>query len=94
MPKITNWKLLKALTLLIVLGFVLGQSTAVAQCPPVQVFDGPGENYFLGISNDWVGDVNKDGIDDMIMGAFGARDDLGDRHGRAYVHPRADGRAI
>jgi len=47
-------------------------------------FIGKGPSDFLGISIDCAGDVNGDGYEDIIMGAYQAHE-LSNRHGAAYI---------
>lgn len=48
------------------------------------ILDGEGESHYLGVSVSAAGDVNGDGIDDLIIGASGA-DPNGFASGRSYV---------
>ena len=53
-------------------------------------FDGEGAYDYFGYSVSGAGDVNNDGYDDVIIGAYG-NDSNGYRSGKAYVYSGVDG---
>jgi len=76
-------RLLQVLSSLIVLSLAVS-GAALAQCPPIYTFSGEGTQERFGYSVASAGDVNNDGTDDILIGAYGnsAGANFG---GRAYV---------
>ena len=64
---------------------IVAVSPAQSQCPPVYTFTGEASSDFFGASVSGAGDVNNDGFDDLIVGAF-FNDAGGSSAGRAYVY--------
>ena len=65
--------------------FLIGAvSPAHSQCPPVYIFTGEAGDDFFGWSVASAGDVDSDGFDDLIVGAW-LNDAGGTNAGRAYV---------
>ncbi len=54
-------------------------------------FTGEAQSNYFGWDVSGAGDVNADGYDDVIVGAYWARNDNGDRVGRAYIYSGLDG---
>jgi FG-GAP repeat len=52
---------------------------------------GEAQSNYFGWDVSGAGDVNADGNDDVIVGAYWARNDNGDRVGRAYIYSGLDG---
>ncbi len=63
---------------------IAADSTAQSQCPPVYTFTGEEVDDRFGFSVASAGDVNNDGFDDIIVGAW-SNDAGGFSAGRAYV---------
>ena len=63
---------------------IVAVSNAHSQCPPVYIFTGESAFDLFGNSVASAGDVNNDGFDDLIVGAFD-NDAGGTNAGRAYV---------
>jgi len=58
---------------------------------PLYTFDGQAANGFMGKSVAGAGDVNGDGIGDVIVGAYGADPNFLSMAGSAYVYSGANG---
>lgn len=56
----------------------------------LHVFSGDAAFTWFGLAVDWLGDVDLDGHDDLIVGAFGSNEN-GTESGRAQVYSGADG---
>ncbi len=77
-----NEKVLYAFCIAIVLLFA---PLTYSQCPPVYTFSGEAAENWFGESVSGAGDVNNDGFEDLIVGAY--LNDTGGIHaGRAYVY--------
>ena len=72
---------------------IVAVSAAHAQCPPVYIFNGEAAGDLFGNSVASAGDVNNDGFDDLIVGAFD-NDAGGTNAGRAYVFSGLNGDTI
>jgi hypothetical protein len=70
--------------LLSLLALFTTASVTNSQCPPACTFTGEAEGDYFGYSVASAGDVNSDGFDDLIVGAY-ANDAGGYEAGRAYV---------
>jgi len=64
-----------------------------AQISPAYIWDGEAAGDRFGLSVDIAGDVNNDGYDDIIVGAY-ASDSGGTDAGRAYVFSGKDSSLI
>ena len=69
---------------------IVAVSPANSQCPPIYTFTGEGGGDLFGWSVASAGDVNKDGFDDLIVGAV-INDASGFQAGRAYVYSGLNG---
>jgi hypothetical protein len=69
---------------------IIAATPALAQCPLKWTFTGAADYDRFGTSVAWAGDVNNDGIDDIIVGAPG-NSAGGTSAGRAYVYSGAAG---
>ncbi|MCH7946848.1 MAG: FG-GAP repeat protein, partial [candidate division Zixibacteria bacterium] len=76
--------------LLSIIILIVSVSTAHSGVTPVYVFTGEVEFDYLGVSVASAGDVNNDGFDDMIVGAW-KNDAGGSEAGRAYVFSGLNG---
>ncbi|MCH9031007.1 MAG: FG-GAP repeat protein, partial [candidate division Zixibacteria bacterium] len=81
------------LILISVITIIITNSFAAAQCPPLYVFTGKAEGDEFGFSVASAGDVNNDGYDDLIVGAW-YNDAGGDTAGGAYVFSGLEGETL
>ena len=77
-------KFSKLILSLSIIMFIVAVSTAQSQCPPFYTFTGEASEDFFGVSVASAGDVNNDGFDDLIVGAY-SNDAGGNNAGRVYV---------
>ncbi len=70
--------------LLSIIILIVAASPANSQCPPVYTFTGEAAGDRLGVSVASAGDVNNDGFNDLIVGAY-QPNSLSSDAGRAYV---------
>ncbi len=71
-------------SLLCFLTLIVVASSVHPQCSPAYTFTGEAEENYFGRSVSGAGDVNSDGFDDLIVGAY-LNDAGGNDAGRVYV---------
>ena len=81
---------LKLNLLISIIFLVVAVSTASSQNLPVSTFTVDAVREYLGFSVSGAGDVNNDGFDDLIVGAYSG-EDCESRTGRAYVYSGQSG---
>ena len=72
---------------------ILPLSNCYAECPPIYTFTGEASPDEFGVSVSGAGDVNNDGFDDLIVGAF-HNNSGGATAGRAYVYSGQNGAVL
>ncbi len=74
----------------VLIGVIVSTSDSQGQCPPEGIFDGEAAFNKLGQAVAGAGDVDADGYDDIIIGAYGYNDSTG----RAYVYSGRSGELL